>query len=269
LVRADGFLRIPTDSEGVQAGEKVRVELLRDWAEIENTILVTGSHDLALGFLEDALKRVHPELRLACSNVGSLAGLTALARGETHVAGTHLLDPSSGTYNLADVDRVIGRKSVVVVRMAVREQGLILARGNPKQIRGVRDLVRPDVRFVNRQPGAGTRVLLDVLLRKEGLDPGNIRGYEREEFSHMAVAVSVASGLADCAMGLRTAAAALGLDFVPLEREEYDLVFRRDFYRSERGRWVIEALRSETFRQLAGQLDGYDASMAGTLKPWS
>lgn len=269
LVRADGFLRIPVDSEGVQAGEKVRVELLRDWSDIENTILVTGSHDLALGLLEDALKRAHPELRLACSNVGSLAGLTALARGETHVAGTHLLDPDTGTYNLVDVERVIGRKSVVVVRLAVREQGLIVAPGNPKQICTVRDLVRPDVRFVNRQTGAGTRVLLDVLLAKEGLASKDIRGYEREEFSHMAVAVSVASGLADCALGLRTAAAALGLDFVPIEREEYDLVFRRDFYRSDRGQWLIEALRSQTFQRLASKLSGYDVSMAGTTKSWT
>ncbi len=269
LVRADGFLRVPVDSEGVQAGEKVRVELLRDWSEIENTILVVGSHDLTLGFLEDALRRTHPELRLACANVGSLAGLTALARGETHVAGTHLLDPHTRTYNLLDVERVTGRKSVVVVRLAWREQGLIVPPGNPKRIQSVRDLVRSDVRFVNRQPGAGTRVLLDVLLRHEGLDPTKIQGYEREEFSHMAVAVSVASGLADCGIGLRTAAAALGLDFVPLEREEYDLVFRRDFYRSRRGQWLIQALRSDEFRQLVGQLPGYDVTDAGTLKPWS
>ncbi|MCX8071567.1 MAG: molybdopterin biosynthesis protein [Candidatus Binatia bacterium] len=268
LVRADGFLRIPSDSEGVEAGAKVRVELLRDWAEIEGTILVTGSHDLTLGLLEDVLKQAHPELRLACSNVGSLAGLIALARGETHVAGSHLLDPESGTYNLVDVERVVGRKLAVVVRLAVREQGLIVASGNPKGICGVKDLARPDVRFVNRQPGAGTRVLLDVLLRKEGIDPRSVRGYEREEFSHMAVAVSVASGLADCALGLRTAALDLGLDFVPLEREEYDLVFRRDFYRSERGQQLFAALRSETFKRLVSRLEGYDVSMAGTVREW-
>ncbi|GIW43053.1 MAG: LysR family transcriptional regulator [Candidatus Binatia bacterium] len=268
LVRADGFLRIPSDREGVEAGSKVRVELLRDWQEIESAILVTGSHDLTWGLIEDELRRSHPGLRLACSNVGSLAGLTALARGEAHVAGSHLLDPASGTYNLHEVDRIVGRKHVVVVRLAVREQGLIVAQGNPKNIQGIRDLVRPDVRFVNRQAGAGTRLLLDLFLAREKLSPQDIQGYEREEFSHMAVAVRVASGLADCGLGLRSAAAALGLDFIPVEREEYDLVLRRDFYRSARGQWLLDVLRSPDFRARAGELPGYDVSMAGDIKSW-
>lgn len=266
LVRADGFLRIPSHSEGVEAGSKAIVELLRPWEEIEGTILVTGSHDLTLGLLEDALKRQHPEMRLATSNVGSLAGLVALARGETHVAGCHLFDPDTETYNLPDVARIVGSSAAVVVHLAVREQGLIVANGNPKGIRTIRDLTRPDVRIVNRQPGAGTRILLDHWLRREGILSHHIRGYEREEFSHMAVAAAVASGLADCGLGLRSAAAALGLDFVSLEREEYDLVFRRDVFRSARGQWLLEAIRSPEFRELVSRLPGYDVTAAGTVK---
>ncbi len=266
LVKADAFLRIPSLSEGINAGEEVEVELLRPAAEIAHTIVFSGSHDLSIGLLEDCLKRARPDLKISAANVGSLGGLLALQRGEAHVAGTHLLDPKTGTYNLVDIRRHLRQRDVVVVNLVVREQGLIVAKGNPKHIRDLRDLRRQDVRFVNRQPGAGTRVLLDYKLAKLRLRPERIRGYEREEFTHMAVAMAVASGLADCGLGVRSAANALGLDFIPIEHEDYDLVFRRDFHASEAGQALLTAMRSEEFRHAVTRLGGYDVSRTGTEK---
>jgi putative molybdopterin biosynthesis protein len=266
MVKADGFLRISPLSEGVNAGEEVDVELLRPRSEIENTIVFSGSHDPALGFVEDSLKRVSPRLKISAANVGSLGGLLALKRGEAHVVGTHLLDARTGTYNLPDVRRLVGAKNVVVVNLVVREQGLIVAPGNPKKIRSLRDLVREDIRFVNRQAGAGTRVLLDYRLRKLRIRPQRIRGYEREEFTHMAVAVSIASGLADCGLGVRSAANALGLAFIPVDREDYDIVLRRDFFDTAMGEALLRAVRDPTFRAAVESLGGYDARHAGTVK---
>jgi putative molybdopterin biosynthesis protein len=266
MVKADGFLRIPQLSEGINAGEAVDVELLRPRAEIANTIVFSGSHDLSIGLLEDALKRSAPQLKISATNVGSLGGLLAMQRGEAHVVGTHLLDPKSGTYNLPDIRRHLHERDVVVVNLVVREQGLLVAPGNPKKISGLRDLVRADIQFVNRQPGAGTRVLLDYKLAKLRLRPDRIRGYEREEFTHMAVAVAVASGLADCGLGVHSAANALGLDFVPVEKEEYDLVFRRDFYESASGQLLLAAMRSPSFREAVKRLGGYEVERSGMLQ---
>lgn len=266
MVKADGFLRIPSLSEGINAGEVVDVELLRPRAEIANTIVFSGSHDLSIGLLEDALKRAAPQLKISATNVGSLGGLLALKRGEAHVVGTHLLDPKTGTYNLPDIRRQLPLRDVVIVNLVIRDQGLIVARDNPKHIRRLQDLTRKDVRFVNRQAGAGTRVLLDYKLARLRIRPERIRGYEREEFTHMAVAVAIASGLADCGLGVRSAANALGLDFVPIEKEDYDLVFRRDFYDSGAGQALLAAMRSDCFRDAVMRLGGYDVSRTGTLK---
>ena len=266
MVKADGFLRIPRLSEGINAGETVDVELLRPRAEIANTIVFSGSHDLSIWLLEDALKRHAPQLKISATNVGSLGGLLALKRGEAHVVGTHLLEPKSGTYNVADVRRHLRRSDIVVVALVVRDQGLMVAPGNPKRITGLKDLGRGDVCFVNRQPGAGTRVLLDTKLARMRLRAERIHGYEREEFTHMAVAAAVASGLADCGLGIRSAANALQLDFIPIEEEDYDLVFRRDFYLSEPGQALLAAIRSQTFRDAIARLGGYHTERTGTVK---
>jgi len=265
MVHADGFLRIPSLTEGINAGEEAEVELLRPIEDIENTLLCTGSHDLSIGVLEDQLKLRYPELKIAATNVGSLGGLLALQRGETHMAGTHLLDPDTGAYNIPDIKRTIPDLPVVLVHLAQREQGLLARQGNPKGIVDLRDLTRKEITFINRQPGSGTRVLLDFQLKRIGIDPRGIRGYEREEFTHMAVGVAVVSGLADLGLGVRSAAVALGLDFIPVAKEEYDLLFLRSFFDSEKGEKVLEVIRSDGFRKAVEAMGGYEAHASGEI----
>ena len=265
MVRADGLLRIPSLTEGINAGEDVEVELLRTPEAIENTILCTGSHDLSIGVLEDQLKERYPELKIAATNVGSLGGLLSLQRGETHMAGTHLLDPDTAAYNIPDIRRIIPGLPVVLVHLVHREQGLLVQQGNPKGIHDLKDLVKKEIRFVNRQAGSGTRVLLDFQLKRLGMDPHAICGYEKEEFTHMAVAVAIASGLADVGLGVLPAARALGLDFIPVGQEQYDLLFLQTFFDTDKGEKLLEVIRSDGFKKAVEVLGGYDARSTGEI----
>src|SRR5579884_613461 len=267
LVRADGLVRLPRFSEGVHAGETVEVELLRSPGEVERTIVAIGSHDLTLDLLSDALARQRPGWSLSSSNVGSLGGLIALQRGECHLAGSHLLDEQSGEYNWPYVRRSLRGRDVVLMTLVYRDQGLIVPPGNPKEIQTLRDLTRQDVLFVNRQRGAGTRVLLDYKLRELGIAPSDIRGYEREEYTHLGVAAAVAGGSADVGLGILAAARALGLDFIPLLKERYDLVIPREFYTSELLAPLLEIIRGPEFRATVEALGGYDTSETGQLVP--
>ncbi len=265
LVLGDGIVRIPRFSEGVHAGAEVDVELLIPPDVLSHTVVVTGSHDLTLDLLRDALQREQKGVRLVTTNVGSMSGLMALQRDEAHMAGAHLLDEETGEYNIPYIKRLIPDRDVVVLGFVYREQGLIVAPGNPKNILSLEDLTRPDVTFVNRQRGAGTRVLLDYELKKRGINPRQIRGYERVEYTHLAVAAAIKGGAADCGLGILAAARALGLDFVPLFRERYDLVIPREYYESALLAPVLEVIRSERFRQAVEALGGYDTSIMGQV----
>jgi putative molybdopterin biosynthesis protein len=222
LVRADGLLLVPSAREGHDAGDEVEVRLLRDLDAVERTIVAIGSHDPVLDLAASLLRARDPLLTLVSAPVGSLGGLVALREGLCHVAGCHLLDPASGEYTLPWIERVLPGRDVDVVRLVHRDQGLIVAPGNPLGLRGLEDLER--VRYVNRQRGAGTRVLLDHELGRLGLDVEAIDGYTREEPTHLAVAAAVAAGRVDTGLGVMSAARAFGLDFVPVAREPFDLV---------------------------------------------
>ena len=265
LVRADGLALIPRFSEGIDEGTEVDVELLRPLKQIEGTIVAIGSHDLTLDLLADLLRRAYPASSLSSSNVGSLGGLMALRRGEAHLAGSHLLDEESGEYNLPFVRRYLHGRDVVVVNLVRRVQGLIVAPGNPLAVTRLADLRRGDVTFVNRQRGSGTRVLLDYKLGELGIGPNEIRGYDREEYTHLAVAASVAGGGADAGLGILSAARALGVDFVSLLSEQYDLVVPRDFYESDLLRPLFELIRCDAFKRAVDALGGYDTSITGRV----
>ncbi|MBM4435824.1 MAG: molybdopterin biosynthesis protein, partial [Actinobacteria bacterium] len=202
---------------------------------------------------------------LASTNVGSFGGLLALRRDEAHLAGCHLLDPATGVYNVPDVRRTLPDRAVVLVHFAWREQGLLVPRGNPRHVRDLEDLARPELRFVNRQRGSGTRVLLDFELNRRGIDPGRIQGYAREQYTHLSVAADVASGTADVGLGVQAAARALGLDFIPLLRERYDLVIPQEHYEAPVLAPVLAVLRDPTFKRQVEALGGYDARAMGTV----
>ena len=265
LVRADGIVRIPRGEQGFEPGAMVTVSLFRQPESLGRTVVAIGSHDLTLDLLADELGRRHPGRSLSSANVGSLGGLLALARGEAHFAGSHLLDEETGEYNVAYIRRLLPETKIVLLGFVQRAQGLIVPRGNPKGICGLADLIRPDVVFINRQRGAGTRVLLDYRLKGAGIDPRAILGYDRQEFTHLAVAAAVASGAADCGLGILAAARALDLDFVPLDHERYDLVIPATFYESAVLAPLLAIVRDPAFAARVDALGGYATPQMGQV----
>lgn len=266
LVRADGIVKIPRFSEGVEAGTEVTVHLYRRPSQIERTIVVIGSHDLTIDLLAQYLAATGEGLRLTSANVGSLGGLVALRRGECHLAGSHLMDPETGVYNESYIRRYLPNRDMVLVTLAGREQGWIVPKGNPKGITAWEDAARPDLQLINRQRGAGTRVLLDYHLAQHNINPTTVNGYQREEYTHLAVAAAVASGTADTALGIRAAARALELDFVPLALEQYELVIPQEQYESELLEPLLALLEDEGFRTAVSTMPGYHIESIGQTR---
>ena len=263
LVRADGIVIIPSGSQGLPAGESVKVRLYRTPAEIERTIFGIGSHDISLDVLAQFLSK--RGRRLTSANVGSLGGLVALRRGEAHLAGSHLLDPETGSYNMSYIRQYLPGVGIRVVALVRRDQGLMVLKNNPKRITSLQDLVCEEVVYINRQRGAGTRILLDYHLGEIGVNGKNIRGYEQEEFTHLAVAAAVASGRADCGLGIAAAAKALDLDFIPLFQERYDLIIPAVYAESDLLSPLFDLLQDNKFKQVVAGLPGYDISLMGDL----
>lgn len=263
LVRADGIAVLPRGVQGLPAGAEVDVRLYVTPAELDKTILAIGSHDLTLDLMAQFL--VVRDRRLTSANVGSQGGLVALRRGEAHLGGSHLLDPETGEFNVRYIRDYLPDTPVKLVTLVGRQQGLLVRPGNPLGIHSLEDLARPDVRFMNRQRGAGTRVLLDYHLGRLGIDPATIQGYALEEYTHLAVAAAVSSGRADCGLGIAAAAQALGLDFLPLFQERYDLVIPEAYYLSPLLAPLFDVLADQVFRQAVAALPGYDVAPMGTL----
>ena len=270
LVRADGLVLVPRGSQGLEAGETVKVRLYRPRADLDRTLFCIGSHDMTLDLMAQFL--AERGRRLVSANVGSQGGLVALRRGEAHLAGSHLLDPQTGEYNLSYIRQYLPGVKVKVVTLVGREQGLMVRKGNPKGIKSLEDLRRPGgekeaetVRFVNRQRGAGTRVLLDYHLTLKGIAPQDIIGYYQEEYTHLAVAAAIASGRADCGLGIPAAAKALDLDFIPLFQERYDLVIPKPYAESDLLQPLFDLLAEADFRAAVASLPGYDVSVMGNL----
>lgn len=265
LSKAHAVLRVPPNSEGIEQGRIVNATLVRPRVELEATLVCVGSHDNILDLLADELMGLARPIRLASTHVGSMGGLTALKNGSCHFAGAHLFDPESDDFNRTFINKYLPDKEIVLVNLALRHQGLIVAKGNPKGISGVADLTREDIRFINRQRGAGTRILLDHHLKQAGIEPSQVRGYEKEEYTHMTVAVNVLTQAADCGLGIKAAASALGLDFVPLAIERYDLAIPAQFMNDSKILALLEAVRNPSFLERVMGLGGYEISLSGKV----
>lgn len=266
LVRADGIIRIPQDVSGLSEGETAQAELMIPREAINDRLLAIGSHDLTIDLLNSLLKeKTGGRMQISSSNVGSLGGLLALKRGTAHFAGSHLLDTATGGYNLSYIRRYLPEMPVALVTLVHRWQGLMTPAGNPKKITGIGDLARPDVLFVNRQSGSGTRILLDYELGKAGIGPERIAGYGNEEYTHMNVAMAVASGAADTGLGILAAAQALSLDFIPVVRERYDLVIPIAYLEDEKILLLLDIIRSDEFKEKALAMGGYEVNETGNV----
>jgi putative molybdopterin biosynthesis protein len=263
LAEADALVRVPADTEGLPEGAVVQAELLRPLPDLDNTIVIVGSHDNTLNVLADLAGRGAPKTILASSHVGSLGGLIALSKGYCHLAGSHLLDTETGQYNVSYVRKHLNGMRIKLVRLVDRDQGLIVAQGNPLGIKDFTGLPGGRVRFINRQAGSGTRVLLDYRLKQLGIDPSGINGYENEEYTHMSVAIAVASGAADAGLGILAAARALGLDFIPVVTEQYELVIPEKFFGLPAMRSLMDIIGSREFSRRVEALGGYSTARTG------
>lgn len=261
LVRADGFCVIEQSSEGVEAGQPVEVELYRSRAEVENTVVIIGSHDLILDVAADMMPNQYRGMFVSSTHVGSMGGLMALKRKEAHLAPIHLLDEATGEYNVSYVKKLFGTEKMALIKGVGRTQGILVKKGNPLKIKGIEDLT--NCRYVNRQRGAGTRVLFDYELKKSGISPEEITGYEREAATHMAVAAAVSDDGADAGMGILSAAKAMNLDFIPVGTEEYDFAVPREYLELPHIKAFIEILKSREFCSRLEDLGGYSYEKIG------
>ncbi|MDA8133033.1 MAG: molybdopterin biosynthesis protein [Desulfobacteraceae bacterium] len=265
LTEADGIIRIPANVEGISENETVQAHLLRPLSTIENTIVIIGSHDNTLDLLADQVRMTQGDIGISSSHVGSMGGLMAIRKGACHMAGVHLLDIEDGTYNISYIQKYLPGEKVWVINLVMRDQGLIVPKGNPKRITGIEDLKTKDLAFINRQPGSGTRILLDYKLKALQISSSEIRGYENDEYTHMSVAVAVLSGRADAGLGIMAAARALDLDFIPVVTEEYDLVIPDRFYSTGKIQALLDTIQSRDFKEKVMALGGYDTSSTGRV----
>ncbi|MCH5344608.1 MAG: molybdopterin biosynthesis protein [Acetatifactor sp.] len=267
FMKADGILEISQGTEGYEAGEIVRVRLLNSELRLKNTLMVIGSHDPLLDELADMLHATDHSLFMSSSHVGSMGGIMALRRGEAHAAGCHLLDTENGKYNKSFIRRYFPDGGVKLIRCVGRQQGLMLQKGNPLGITCFADLTGEGIRYVNRQKGSGTRILMDYLCRENGVKAGSIYGYDREEMTHNSVAVQIASGSADVGMGIYSAAKLYGLEFVPICIEEYDILIPDTVWETPMAQKFIEILKSDGFKNRILAMGGYTIDAPGEIIP--
>ncbi len=265
LVRADGLLIIATNSLGFEQGEEVEVELYRPQSELRHNLLAAGSHDLVIDLLATALKERDPLTSLSSAHLGSMGGVTAVGRGQAHLAGVHLFDPATKTYNWPYIKKLFPEKELHLVNLVYRMQGWIVPKGNPDNVTSIRDIADHKLSFINRQGGAGTRLLFDHLLNEARLSSSQIYGYEREEHTHLNVAAAVSAGTARVGLGILPAAKAFDLEFIPLVEERYDLLMSNSFYTSPEAALLLEIISDSRFQQQVEALGGYSMRDAGQV----
>ena len=265
FMKADGILEVPQGLEGFEAGSEVNVRLLCPVEKLKNTVVVIGSHDPLLDELGDMLHVADSDVYMSSSHVGSMGGIMAIRRGEAHAAGCHLLNTENGEYNISFMKKYFPKGGVRLVRCVGRQQGLMVAKGNPLGIEKFADIAQNGVRYVNRQKGSGTRILTDYLCKQENLDTAAIYGYDREELTHTSVAAQIVSGSADVGMGIYSAAKLYDLDFVPICIEEYDLIVPDHAWETPQVQQMIATLKSEEFKTKILALGGYTVENPGEI----
>ncbi len=258
FVKADGIIDIPQDCEGYEVGDTVSVTLLKSENDLKNTLTIIGSHDPIIDEITDILKRTYPGTVVSSSHVGSMGAIMAIKRGEAQMGAIHLLDEETGLYNDSYISTHFKEGGVRLQKGVKRIQGIMVAAGNPKNIKSFKDMERKDISYVNRQKGSGTRILCDFLIKKNGMDTKDIYGYDREEFTHTSVAAQIASGTADAGLGIYSAAKTYGLDFIPVCNEEYDFLIDERAYDSEKVQRFINALHSDELKERLEKLGGYE-----------
>jgi len=244
------------------ANENIGVKKTR---ELKDHIVLMGSNDFTIELLSHELTRRYPVYSLSFSNVGSIGGLIALGRGSSHIAGCHLFDPDTGEYNLPYLPRYLPDLETIVINLIYRDLGLILRPGNPRNITGIENLAQPKIRIINRQDGSGTRILLDFELKRFGIDSKQINGYEKEVNTHNEVAMAVLSGTADVGLGILSAAKMLGLEFIHITKERYDLVIPEEKFSAKPLTALLEVIKSQEFKAKIEQMGGYDTRDSGKV----
>ncbi len=263
LTKAQAITKIPINSEGINESEKVEAELLVPEKELGSVLIHIGSHDNILDTISDMLMQQEEPIYMVSNNVGSMGGLIAVKQNACMFSGTHLFDPETSDFNFPFIKKYLPDVKFKLINLVIRNQGLIVPKGNPKNIKNFKDLKRKDVRFINRQKGSGTRILLDYHLKKEKISEKEIAGYDKEEYTHMAVAANVLTGIADCGLGILAAAEALNLDFIPCALERYDLFIPQKFFNTKKIQALLNLIKSKEFKQKVKKQKGYDISLTG------
>ena len=247
---------IDEDIQGTQLAEKTE------------DIAIVGSHDLAIDMLASEVNELYPQLIVLSAHIGSLGGLKTLQQGRAHIAGVHLFYPETNEYNLPYLQEYIPGRETIAVHFVDRDQGFIVGQGNPRAINGFEDLTRPDVRFINRQEGAGTRVLLDHHLKQLGIEGWQIHGYDTHVSTHTEVAAAIRNGQADIGLGLRAAATIYSLDFLPITKERFDFIIPKTYFYTQPIQELLEVIRSDHFKNKVNQISGYDITDTGRVLSW-
>lgn len=259
MVKADGMVTISQNSEGIEAGEMVEVELYKPLSEIRKSLVIIGSHDMIIDIVGNSIP-------ISSAHVGSLSGIMAMKNKACNIAPIHLLDENSGEYNISYIKKYFGDEKMALIKGVGRIQGILVEKGNPKNIKNVEDIKNGKFSFANRQGGAGTRVLFDYLLKKENIMPEEIKGYDKEFTTHLAVATAVKNKAFDCGLAVQTAAVIMNLDFIPVGREDYDFLIYRDFLNDIRFKKFLEIIKSKAFKNKLDKLTGYTYEHTGEIK---
>ena len=257
MVKADGIVDLDRNTEGIEAGETVEVELYRPLEEIKKKLVIIGSHDVVIDILGDRMP-------VSSAHVGSMGGILALKANSAHIAPIHLLDKDTGEYNVPFVKKFFD-EDMALIKGLGRTQGILVPKGNKNNITSVAQLKGGKFSFANRQNGAGTRLLFDYQLEKNGVDKNEVVGYDKEYTTHLAVASAVLNGVADCGMAVLSAANIMGLDFIPVGEESYDFLVKADMLDDPRIKQFISILQSKEFKEKVEKIGGYTFNEIGKV----